>query len=771
MRPPHIPPSCVRLQTSPRPCSLRLLTVPFLLILALSACSYLRPKPTKEALLERGKKYLAQKDYGRAILQLKNAVRADPKNPEVHYQLGLALMGAGDGNPAVQEFMRAAELDPHHTASQLKLAELMASNRDPQVVRDAEKRVAAVLEAFPDNPDALNARAVALARLNRIPEAIQELERSLARSPGHLNSAMTLATLKASSGDAAGAEKLLLDTAKATPNSVEAQLALVKFYWMRGQAEPAERHARRALELQSDNGPALSSLAAIQSKQGRKDEAARTYRRLATLPGKQYRGVYVSYLMEQGQAGAAIAELERLYKSDPKDRDLRTQLVWAYFGAGRQADGERMLTEALRANPKDSEALVQRAEIYIRNHRLTDAQNDLSQALRFQPDSAQTHWVLSRVYKVQGKSPNQRQELTDAVRLDPRFLAARIDLSRNLIASKAANTALEVMEQAPPDQKKTAQYIVERNAALLAMGDMARLRQGIDEGLALEKSPDLLLQDGLYRIKRRDFAGARKSLDQALHYAPDDLRISESRALTYVAEQKMPAAIAWVREWAGSRPKSAGAQFLLGKWLFKGGDAAGARAAFEAAIAADPRFEDAASALTDLDLREGKLEPARNRLQAQLARNPADLQSRLRLALVEDKAGNHLKAIAAYRQVLSSEPNHIVALNNLAYLLANTRMPDEALKYAQQARELSPNSPAIEETLGWAFFQKGLYPSAVQYLQSAVKKQPTSRGQYHLALAFLKSGDTRRSEESLKAALRLDPSFTEARTLLEQSAK
>jgi tetratricopeptide (TPR) repeat protein len=452
---------------------------------------------------------------------------------------------------------------------------------------------------------------------------------------------------------------------------------------------------------------------------------------------------------------------------------LRTQLVQAYLSSGRLEQAERALTEALRSNRKDSDALIQRAEIYLRRNRLADAGQDLSQALKSQPDSALAHWVMSQLNRVQGHSLNQRQELTNALRLDPHLLGARVELSRNLIASKAASSALDVLEQAPADQKKLPLYLVERNAALLALGDLVRLRKGIDEGLALGRHPDLLLQDGILRIKTRDFNRARRSLEEALRLNPNDLRIPETIALSYVAEQRKPAALAALRQYAAAHPKSAGAHSLVGRWLFQSGDAAAARASFEAAAALDPGHVEAGEALAEMDLKDGKFDAARSRLHTLLASNPQNAQLRLLLASAEEKAGNSQAALAQYRQILSADAHHVIALNNLAYGLAGTQ-PDEALRLAQQARELAPNSAAVEETLGWALYQKGLYQPAVRYLESAVKRQPTPRGQYHLALAYRKLGNLRQSDESLKAALRLDPSMPEAqaaRELLERSTR
>jgi tetratricopeptide (TPR) repeat protein len=78
--------------------------------------------------------------------------------------------------------------------------------------------------------------------------------------------------------------------------------------------------------------------------------------------------------------------------------------------------------------------------------------------------------------------------------------------------------------------------------------------------------------------------------------------------------------------------------------------------------------------------------------------------------------------------------NSTMALNNLAYLLSKDD-PDEALKYAQQAGELAPDSPAVQDTLGWAYYCKGNYEGAIRYLKTAVEKDGTPRRKYHLGMA------------------------------------
>ena len=58
------------------------------------------------------------------------------------------------------------------------------------------------------------------------------------------------------------------------------------------------------------------------------------------------------------------------------------------------------------------------------------------------------------------------------------------------------------------------------------------------------------------------------------------------------------------------------------------------------------------------------------------------------LAETEWQAGNSAAAIAQFRKVLERDSRNIMALNGLGYLLADqANQPDEALKYAQQAKD------------------------------------------------------------------------------------
>ena len=151
--------------------------------------------------------------------------------------------------------------------------------------------------------------------------------------------------------------------------------------------------------------------------------------------------------------------------------------------------------------------MLQRAESYLKTGKFPEAQADLNQVISLRPESAAAHFLLAKVYQANGNVLNQRQELTEAVRLNPNLLPARLELAQSLIAGKSAKVALDVMNQTPDGQRRLPPAIVQRNWALYALGDDVELRKGIDQGLAIARTSDLLLQDGL--LKQRRVLGGR----------------------------------------------------------------------------------------------------------------------------------------------------------------------------------------------------------------------------------------------------------------------
>jgi len=329
-----------------------------LILTALAAC---RSTHSAEYFLGRAEKLIQQKQYDRALLELKNAAREQPTNAEAYYQAALAHLGMGQYQAAYFDLTEATKLNPTHVKAQEKLAEMIASSvanaTDPQELEEAEKRVHSILEVVPESSDALTALARAEYPLGKPLEAIQHLQRALEKAPQNLQAAWSLATIKAKKGDFNGAEQILRKAAVDSPKSPEAQIALARLLVIANRPEEAESAYRQALHTDPEFAPALQEMAELQLSRGKKDQAERTLAELSALPDKRYRAAHATYLFRQRRQEEALKELEKLAANDPKDHNVFTILTETYLLTNHLPDAERIINRALKKDPKDSIAI------------------------------------------------------------------------------------------------------------------------------------------------------------------------------------------------------------------------------------------------------------------------------------------------------------------------------------------------------------------------------------------------------------------------------
>ncbi len=719
------------------------------------ACSS-TPQAREAKYLRRGEAYMAKKDYARAFLEFRNASRVMPQDGEPYYQVGLTYMAMGNVANGAEAFRKATELNPKDQRAQLRLGELMAGSGSKDVVKLATDRLEEVLSASPNNSDASDALALAEWKLGKTDEAFSRLEDTLRKFPSRLQTSVELARLKLGQKDLAGAEQVLKQALARDPRSVLAELALGQLYMVTKQPAKAEVELRKAIQLDPKNGTALMGLAAIQTAGKRMAEAEQTYLRIAALPSAEFKPMHALFLFNQGKRDAALAEFEKLAKEYPNDRAAQSRLFAAYVAMGKSQAAQNLAAAALKKNPKDTDALFDRAGLSLRSGNIVEAEKDLRAVLRFKPDFAEGHAAMAAVDRAKGLTLDERHELNESLRINPALLQPRLALARNYIAAKEAKSALDVLNAAPANQKGVLAFVVERNWALLGVGDTKEMRSALDQNLRTGRSPELVVQDGVLRLRLADYSGAIADAEEAIKN--NDLRGARLLAGAYLAQKQPRKAEDRLQELAALHPKSAPLANVLGQLYLEDGNRAAARKAFEAALAANPRFLDADLSLAGIDTQEKHLDAAHRRLLGLVAANPKNITVLLMLGGVAADMGDQEEALQRYRAAIAIDGSNVFALTGLAYTLASSQ-PDEALKYAQQAAQLAPDSAMVEDTLGWIYYRKTVYGIALNYLKTAAEKEPTPRRQFHLAMCYLREGQRDMGEQTLQLALRQDPSL------------
>jgi Tfp pilus assembly protein PilF len=110
-----------------------------------------------------------------------------------------------------------------------------------------------------------------------------------------------------------------------------------------------------------------------------------------------------------------------------------------------------------------------------------------------------------------------------------------------------------------------------------------------------------------------------------------------------------------------------------------------------------------------------------------------------------------------YRDILHGDRENVVALNNLASLLAKKKRFVEAERYARHANRVVKDNPQLLDTLGWILYQKGQYSQAAEVLSKAAGLAPDIAViVYHNGMAQMEIGNSAEAKAALQRALVLD---------------
>jgi tetratricopeptide (TPR) repeat protein len=119
------------------------------------------------------------------------------------------------------------------------------------------------------------------------------------------------------------------------------------------------------------------------------------------------------------------------------------------------------------------------------------------------------------------------------------------------------------------------------------------------------------------------------------------------------------------------------------------------------------------------------------------------------------QAKRNTAAEADLRRAIELNPAHAEALNYLGFLWVDeNRNLEEAYSLLKRAHLLAPNNGAITDSVGWAYYRKGDYPTALQYLELASQQEPGAPEILsHLADTYFKLGQPEEARKLWQRAL------------------
>lgn len=756
--------------------------------LTLVSCSR-DPNVAKKRYLESGNKYFDRGKYKEASIMYRNALQKDLRYGPAQYKMGLTSIKLGQLAPAVQYLRRAVDLlpanQPEHWDAVVKLTEIyLAAAPGKQYLDESASYVQQLLKRDPNSfdghrlsgdlffvraADALRTGQKEQAKAN-LDQSVTEYRRAEAIKPEQVGIQMQLARAQAAEGDFAAAEQIYRQLIQKDKNAEFAYTELYRLLVVQGKANEGEQVLKLAAQNEPKQYSFLTMLAAHYFSRGQREDTVKVLEQIKSH-AKDFPAAYVSvgdFYLRMGDYDAAVREYREGIAKDAKQKTAyEKRIIEVLMRQNKRAEASELNGEILKADPNDNDARALAASLLLDKGDINRALTELQSVVARAPNNAVAHFNLARAHEARGELEQARQEFQKAVDLRPDYLLARMSMALLQLRRREWDGALRTAELILASDKGNVNARLIESAALLGEKRTADSRALLDQMVKVyPNSADVYYQLGLVNLADKKFPEAEESFRKSYQ-----LNTANSRGLmgvvdTYIAQNRSEQALALLQAESEKAPNRADlhvavatAAVMAQKFdlaiaqyqtvLGLVGEGAGSRADVYLRLGDTYRLKgDLANAVTSLE-QARKLAPE----------NPAVLGT---LALALDTAGRKSDARQVYEAALKVEPNNAIALNNLAFLMAdNGGDLDQALSLAQRAKRLLPNLPEVSDTLGMIYLRKNLSDNALDIFRDLVNKDPRPLFRYHLGMAFSQKGDKPRALEELQQALKGKPTKEE----------
>lgn len=714
--------------------------------------------------LTRGDEHFAAGRYREALVEFRNAVKADPSSGVAHYRVAQTIAAGASIGEGVREFARAADLLPDDLGIQLDAARALLATGQ---FEDARSRAEGVLKRDATNVDAHIVRAHATAGLKDVDEATKALEEAIKLQPERSASYVRLASLQLATGRRAEAEAAYKQAISMAPNVVGPHLALANYYWMSGRPAEAEGAIKAALAAEPNNGKATRALARLYLITGRTAEAEGPLRAVADS-GVDVRDKLelADYYVSQKRIDQAEALLEPLRKDTVASAAAGARLAGLRYARGQVREAHTLITELLAKSPNDEQLLVIEGRWFLAEKKIAEAQARAQSAINANPRFSPGHALQAGVHDAKRETEQAIAAWKEVLTLTPSDATARVELARLHLgvgrSTEAEQFAREAVKLAPTNG--AARVVLVR--ALLALNQVDAANAEVGPLTAADVSDQSVVQTLLGDVLRRrgDRAGARRALTRALELEPGNVDALSGLVTLDIGAKQLPEAVRRVEAQVARTPDNGSLLLLTARTYATAGDFAKAEATLKRAIDVDPALFAAYNTLGQLYINQNRLDEARREFENVVTKRPRDVGARTMVAMLYQVRNEADKAKEQYEQILAIDPTATVAANNLAYMHAESGGNlDIALNLAQAAKASSPDDPDVNDTLGWVYYKRDLASMAISPLEQSVQRDPDNPTYlYHLGMAYLKAGDKAKARQALEKSVKLDSASSDA---------
>jgi len=722
-------------------------------------------------------------DYKGAIVQLKNALQADPENLPSRILLGRAYLRLGAAAAAEVELRaaraRGADLDliavplgrayllerrfehlfdeispvgrsqPVQAEIYLILGQAYLQTRDLDQAQQAFLRSAALR---PTDAAPLLGQAVVALRRARYSDARTLADEASKRAPDSAEIWYLKGEIQRLRRDPAGAVEFFDRALEREPGHLAARNSRAGALLELGQDEAARRDVDFVLAAVPEDPKAAYLNAALLARAGdlgasrsALEQAARTIGGLDPDyvlnhgPSLLIAGV-IKYA--QGNYNESYAYLNRYVAAYPHQPGARKLLGDILLRRGELQRAIEILKPATAEAPDDAALLGLLGTAYMRAGRYSDATAAFEAAATRSPEDAAIQMRLAQNRLAAGDEQAAIDHLNAALSLNPQAARPGLMLGFIELSRGDSEAALEAALAAAAKQPANPLAHNLSGAAYAQRGQWPEARASFERAVALDPgytTAQLNLATVEIRAGLADEAAARYRALLEAH--PDDARVMMALASLARSRGHMDEATQWLEKVRAAEPDAVAAQVALVEIYL---DAGKIQLALEVAQRAEERAPENLAVLEAVGMTQvalGQRAKARvtfSRMSRYAVYSADWLQ---RIAAHQARIGDSDGARWSLQKALAATPDHLASQVALVKLDARGGDIDGALRLAAKVREQRPESAAGDVLVGDVYAEAGRNADALKAYRAGWKKQQTSGLAVRLFRARSKAGD------------------------------
>ena len=710
---------------------------------------------------------IAQGKVKESIPSLKAAVKANPNSFSTRWSLVVGLMALSDTEAIKEELEAMRALNPKHTlVYYIQAYFALKDNKLDEALVNSEQ----VLRAAPGwLPGAMMGAGVYMQRKDFV-QAQATLEPILKSFPGNKQARWLMVAALLENGQPDAALETLQPVIQ-DPMSAR-QLGLVgAVYLANGNSTAAQDYLARALKGTPDSVELKRLDAAALMAGGNADGALALLKEASDQDPNDIRSdiATVSVHMNRKNYDAALAAVGAIERKRPTDANTYYLKSQVYLARGDTNASKQALEKTLSLRPNHTFALLRLAQFDISEGKGAQARKRFEQVLKADSKDATLLLGYAGVLKeVGGTAAEVEDILKRAEKATPNDIGPKLALVRFYRSTNDLSKARQVAQgaaQSFPKDPRGFQALAELQSST---GDFTNAAATVKQLIQLQpKNPTPQIILASVQRNSGDIASAEISLRRALLLQADNIAAQQQLVSLLVEKKDFTGALAIARAMQTQKKGSnvALGHSLEGDILTLSGKGSEAVGAYDKAWKAGHSGDQFARLHANL-IKAARVADAQRLADEYLKGNPRDSAGRAYLAERALAEGRYPDAVKLYRELVILQPSVALLANNLAWSLHQIK-DAQALEWAEKARKLAPDNPAILDTLGNIQVDRGQQKEGLDNIESAVKRAPKAEALHlSLARAYVKVGrrdDAKRELTGITSRVKKD-------TLIEREA-